>query len=472
MTRGIMATVRGGAPLTLGTAPIGKLLAQYAIPAIIAMIAASIYNITDSIFIGHGVGHLALSGLAITFPIMNLIAAFGALVGVGGAALLSLRLGQKDYSAANYILGNVVTLNIVLAVCLTVPILIFLKPLLMFFGASETILPYAYDFMVIIMSGNIIMQMFMGLNSLMRASGHPRESMYATIITVGMNLILNPLFIFGFHWGIRGSASATVISQFTVLAWQFYFFANKNNFIHFHRGIYKLKASVVEGIFSIGLAPFLLNSAACVVVILINKQLSFHGGDLAIGAYGIINRTVTLFVMIIFGINQGMQPIAGYNYGAKLYGRVSEVLKKAMFFAVCVMTTGFVIVQLFPHSVASLFTTDAELVNIAATGLRIVFLCVSFAAVQIVASSFFQSIGKAYVSIVLSVTRQVLFLIPLILILPHYLGVNGVFGSMPIADFISFILCVLLIRMQLKKMKTMASLTQPAAPPTEANNVC
>jgi len=446
---------KGGVPLSLGTADTGKLLAQYAIPAIIAMIAAAIYNITDSIFIGHGVGHLALSGLAITFPVMNLLAAFAALVGVGSAALLSLRLGQKDYDAANFILGNVVTLNLIMTVFITVPLLIFLKPLLLFFGASQTILPYAYDFMIIIAAGGIVVQMNMSLNSLLRSSGHPKKSMYAIIVTVVLNLILNPLFIFGFKWGIRGSAAATVIAQFVVLAWQFYFFADKSNFIHFKSGIYKLKSSIVKGIFSIGLAPFLLNAAACVVVILINKQLSFHGGDLAVGAYGIINRTATLFVMIIFGINQGMQPIAGYNYGAKLYGRVSEVLKKSLVIAVLIMTGGFVIVEAFPHFVASLFTTNQELVSIAATGLRIVFLCFSFAGFQIVTSAFFQSIGKAYISIFLSVTRQVVFLIPLLIILPPHMGINGVWASMPIADFTAFLFCAVMIRKQFKKMRVM-----------------
>ncbi len=386
---------KGSAPLTLGTTDVGKLLIQYAMPAVIAMVAASIYNITDSVFIGHGVGSMALSGLAITFPLMNLAAAFGSLVGMGGAALLSLRLGQKDYEAANVILGNVTVLNIAVGISFSVICLILLEPMLYFFGASSNTLPYARDFMVVILCGNVITHLFMGLNALMRSAGRPRKAMQATIATVIINLVLNPLFIFGFGWGIRGSALATVLSQIIVLVWQINFFKNPENFIHFKKGIYRLKKDIVRGIVAIGMAPFLLNAAACVIVILINQKLMFHGGDLAVGAYGIVNRVAFLFVMIILGINQGMQPIAGYNYGAALYDRVTEVLKKSIFAATAVMLIGFAAVELFPHAVASIFTTDEELVNLTAVGLRYVFIFYPLAGFQMVVSNFFQSIGMA-----------------------------------------------------------------------------
>ncbi|MDR1942045.1 MAG: MATE family efflux transporter [Endomicrobium sp.] len=444
------------APLALATAPVGKLLAQYAVPAIIGMAAMSIYNITDSIFIGHGVGPPALAGLTIAFPIMNLGAAFGALVGVGSSALLSLRLGQKDYESANYILGNVITLNLIMGIALSIPVLIFLTPILKFFGASDIVLPYARDFMIIIVSGNVVIHSYMGLNSLIRSAGHPQKAMYATILTVIINLILNPLFIFVFGWGIRGSAFATVISNFIVLIWEFYFFIDKSNFIHLKKGIYKLRSSIVAGIFSIGLAPFLLNSASCVVIILLNKAFVHYGGDLAVGAYGIVNRTAFLFVMIIFGINQGMQPIAGYNYGAGLYPRVIAVLKKSIISAVIIMTAGFLIAEIFPHAVASMFSTQDELIDMTVPGIRIVFMFYSFAAVQIVTSAFFQSIGKAYVSILLSVSRQVIFLIPLILILPKFFGITGVWASMPAADIMSFIICAAMLRSEIKKLKSRA----------------
>ena len=441
------------APLALGVQPVGKLLTQYAIPAVVGMIAMSVYNITDSIFIGHGVGPLALSGLSICFPVMNLGAAFGALVGVGAAALLSIRLGQKDYDSANYILGNVITLNLITGIGLSIPVLIWLAPILKFFGASPEVLPYARDFMFVIVAGNVIIHLFMGLNALIRSAGHPQKAMYAVIATVIINVILNPLFIFGLGWGIRGSALATILSQFLVLLWEIYFFADKTNFLHFKKGIYKLKRSIVSGIVSIGLAPFLLNAVACVIVILLNRHFAYYGGDLAVGAYGIVNRVASLFVMIVFGINQGMQPIAGYNYGAGLYARVKEVLKKSIIAGVLVMTAGFAAVELFPYAVAGIFSTEKMLVDMTALGLRYVLMFYSLAAVQIVASAFFQSIGKAHLSIILSLTRQVIFLIPLIFILPKFLNIDGVWLSMPIADFMSFLVCAVLLKIQYKKLE-------------------
>ena len=442
-----------GAPLSLGTEKIGKLLMQYAIPAIIAMTASSLYNITDSIFIGHGVGHLALSGLAITFPLMNLGAAFGSLIGVGASTLLSIRMGQKDYETANHILGNVVILNLFTGIGFSVFTMLFLKPILIFFRASHETLPYAYDFMMIILAGNVVTHSYLGLNALIRSSGNPRIAMKATIYTVLINLVLNPLFIFGFHWGIRGSASATVISQIIVLSWQIHIFNDKNFFIHWKKGIYRLKEKIVTDSFSIGLAPFLMNAAGCLIVILINQQLITHGGDLAVGAYGIVNRIAFLFIMIVMGLNQGMQPIAGYNYGAKLYPRVLLVLKKAVLYATLIMVTGFTIIQLFPHAVASIFTDEEELIGIVVQGLRWVFLIYPFIGFQMVSSAFFQSIGKPKKSIILSMTRQVIFLIPILLILPNHWGVTGVWASMTFSDAISVVLAGILLVTELKTIK-------------------
>jgi putative MATE family efflux protein len=441
------------APLSLGTDNIGKLLTQYAIPAIIAMTASSLYNITDSIFIGHGVGHLALSGLAITFPLMNLAAAFGSLIGVGASTLLSIRMGQKDYETANHILGNVIVLNLIMGTGFSIITIPFLKPILIFFGASQELLPYSYDFMLIIMSGNVVTHSYLGLNAILRSTGNPRKAMRATIFTVLINLVLNPLFIFGFHWGIRGSAFATVISQVIVLSWQIHTFNNKSFFIHWKKGIYRLKTKIVIDSFSIGMSPFLMNAASCLIVILINHQLIKHGGDLAVGAYGIVNRIAFLFIMIVIGLNQGMQPIAGYNYGAKLYPRVLSVLKKAILFATLMMVIGFTVVELFPHAVASIFTTKEELIDIAALGLRWVFSIYPFVGFQMVSSAFFQSIGKPVKSIILSMTRQVLFLIPFLLIFPYYWGVTGVWASMAVSDAISVLLAGILLRIELKNAK-------------------
>ena len=306
-------------PTALGTEKIGKLLMQYAIPAIIAMTASSLYNMVDSIFIGHGVGAMAISGLALTFPLMNLAAAFGSLVGVGAATLVSVKLGQKDYDTAQWVLGNVLVLNIIIGLAFTVLTLMFLDPILYFFGGSEATVGYARDYMVVILWGNVITHLYLGLNAVLRSAGHPQKAMYATIATVVINTILDPIFIYGFGWGIQGAAIATITAQVIALLWQFKLFSNKDELLHFHKGIFRLKKKIVFDSLAIGMAPFLMNLAACFIVILINKGLKQHGGDLAIGAFGIVNRLVFLFVMIVMGLNQGMQPIAGYNFGAKQY---------------------------------------------------------------------------------------------------------------------------------------------------------
>jgi putative MATE family efflux protein len=439
------------APVGLGTENIGKLLAQYAVPAIIAMTAASLYNITDSIFIGHGVGPLALGGLAITFPLMNLAAAFGSLVGVGASTLLSIRMGQKDYETANIILGNVFVLNLIMGIAFSAITLLFLEPVLIFFGARNEMLGYAKEFMEIILLGNVVTHMYMGLNALLRSSGNPKRAMTATIYTVLINLALNPLFIFGFKWGIRGSACATIISQAVVLVWQIHLFNDKNYFIHLKKGIYRLRKNIVVDSLSIGLSPFLMNAAACLIVILINHKLLLYGGDLAVGAYGIVNRVAFLFVMIVIGLNQGMQPVAGYNYGAKLYPRVTAVLKKTILFATIIMVTGFTAVELFPHRVASIFTTEKQLIEIAVPGLRWVFAFYPLVGFQMVSSAFFQSIGKPNKAIILSMVRQVFLLIPFLLIFPDYWEVTGVWASIAVSDFLSVILATALLMIELKK---------------------
>lgn len=447
-----------GLPLELGTKGIGKLLMEYSLPAIIAMTASSLYNITDSIFIGHGIGSLAIAGLAITFPLMNLAAAFGSLVGVGASTLLSVRLGQKDYSTANSILGNVFTMNLIVGIAYSVVMLLFLNPILYFFGASAITLPYAHDFMVIILLGNVFTHMYLGLNSMLRSAGSPDKAMFATIFTVLINLILNPLFIFVFHWGIRGSALATVISQIIVLLWQIYLFNNKNNFLHLQKGTFRLKRRIVIDSLSIGMSPFLMNATSCIIVILINKGLLKYGGDLAVGAYGIINRIAFLFVMITIGLNQGMQPIAGYNYGAALYPRVREVLKKTIIYATLIISLGFIIVELAPNAVASIFTSDKELIDLSTTGLRIVFIFYPIIGFQMVTSTFFQSIGMPKKAIFLSLTRQVLFLIPCLLILPHFFGISGIWASMPIADLVASIVAAFMLYNQFKKIKNQTTI--------------
>ena len=444
-------------PIALGTEKIGKLLMQYAIPAIIAMTASSLYNITDSIFIGHGVGALAISGLALTFPLMNLAAAFGSLVGVGAATLMSVRLGQKDYDTANKILGNVFVLNIILGLAYTVVVLSFLDPILYFFGASDATLPYAHQYMEVILLGNVVTHMYLGLNAMLRSTGRPQKAMYATLFSVLINIVLNPLFIFVFKWGIQGSAFATVISQTAMLVWQITIFSDKNHFIHLKKGVFKLQRKIVVDSLAIGLAPFLMNAASCIIVVIINQGLIRYGGDLAVGAYGIVNRMTFLFVMITMGFNQGMQPIAGYNYGAGQYARVTEVLKKTILSATIVMTSGFLIGELFPHAVVSVFTNDKKLIDLAVEGLRIVFIFFPIVGFQMVTSNFFQSIGMSGKAIFLSMTRQVLFLIPCLLILPQLFGVRGVWFSMPSADLVASIVSVFMLSSQFRQFKKHAA---------------
>ena len=444
-------------PTALGTESIGKLLMQYAVPAIIAMTASSLYNMVDSIFIGHGVGTMALSALALTFPLMNLGAAFGALVGVGAATLISVKLGQKDYDTAQRVLGNVFVLNILLGLAFTVIVFPFLNPILYFFGGSDETVEYARQFMEIILLGNVVPHLYLGLNAVLRASGHPKQAMYATIATVAINTILAPIFIFMFDWGIRGAAIATVSAQVIALLWQLKQFNNANELLHFRRGIFRLKRKIVFDSLAIGMSPFLMNLAACLIVILINQGLKKYGGDLAIGAFGIVNRLVFIVVMIVMGLNQGMQPIAGYNFGAKLYDRVNKVLKLTIIYATCVTTFGFLVGMLAPNLVVGIFTSDAELTELSATGLRITVMFFPIIGFQMVTSNFFQSIGMAGKAIFLSLTRQMLILLPCLLILPHFFGVAGVWYSMPVSDLLASLIALVMLVYQFRKFKTAAA---------------
>lgn len=440
-----------GLPTELGTKNVWKLLVQYAVPSVIAMTAASVYNITDSIFIGQGVGALAISGLAVTFPFINLAAAFGAMVGVGASTLMSLRLGQKDYEVANKILGNVLLLNITLGILLSVVMLSFLDPILYFFGASDATIPYARDYMVVILLGNVITHMYFGLNALLRASGHPKISMYTTLISVLINLILTPIFIYKFDWGIRGAALATVISQTLMLLWQLKIFTNTNNFIHLQRKAIRFKRKIVFDMLSIGLSPFLMNVTASAVVIIMNQSLLRYGGDNAVGAFGIINRVAFLFPMVVLGLTQGMQPIVGYNYGAGNFSRMNKALKYTIFLATGVTTIGFLIGEFMPRMVASVFTTDEELIGYSVEGLRIVLIFFPIIGFQMASSYFFQSIGMTKKAIFMSLTRQVLFLIPGLLILPSFFGLKGIWYSMPLSDLLSAIVAAFLLAAQYKK---------------------
>lgn len=433
---------------------------RYAIPAIIAMTSSSLYNIIDSIFIGHGVGPMAIAGLALTMPLMNLASAFGAMVGIGAAAIISIRLGQGNRRAAERTLGNVVLLNLLIGSVFTLLSLAFLDRILFFFGASDQTIGYSRDFMQIILAGTLVTHLYLGLNEVLRASGYPKKAMMIMLTAVAVNIILNPLFIFVFDWGIRGSAIATLIAQLTALSISLTHFCSGESFLHFKKGIFRLRAKIVGGILSIGLAPFLLHLCASVVVIFVNKALKVCGGDMGdifIGAYGIMNRVVLLFIMIVAGLNQGMQPIVGYNYGAKQYTRVIKTLKMTILCAVCVTTTGFLIGQFFPRQVAMLFVGDGEgaeqIIDAASYGLSIVLMLFPIVGFQIVTSNFFQYIGKPRKAILLSMTRQMLFLVPLLIVLPQHFGVLGVWCAMPIADTVAALLAGVLLYFQIRKLR-------------------
>ncbi len=441
------------ATLELGTKPVGKLLVQYAFPAIIAMIAASLYNIVDRIFIGQIVGPMAISGLAITFPFINLGAAFGAAVGIGASTSISVKLGQRDYETAENILGNTVTLNLIIGSAFGIICLIFLDPILRFFGASDATIPYARSFMEVILAGNVISHMYFGMNAVLRAASKPRQAMMATIFTVLINIILDFIFISLWGWGIRGAAFATILSQALALCWQMKQFTNKDEILHLKRGIYRLKRHLVENIISIGISPFLMNACACIVVIFMNNQLVRYGGDMAVGAFGIAYSVAMVFIMFVIGLDQGMQPIAGYNYGSQQTDRLMRVLKLTIFAATGIMVTAWLIAHLAPYYCARMFTKDPELIRQAIKAIQINMMMYPIVGFQMVVTNFFQCIGKVKISIFLSLSRQLLFLIPLLVILPQFFNLNGVWASLPSSDFLASLVAAIIMITYMRLLK-------------------
>lgn len=445
-------------PLSLGTDSLSKLLKRYAMPAIIAQVSSSLYNIMDSIFIGQGVGPLAISGLALTMPMMNLGVAFGAMVGAGSAAITSIRLGQGNKQAAEDILGNVVLLNVAMGLIFTLFGLLFIDELLYFFGASNQTIDYARDYMRIILYGNVVTHLYLGLNCIIRVTGYPQKAMVMMLISIVINGILDALFIFGFKWGIAGSAWATVIAQMVPLAFQIKHFRSPDSFLQFRRGTFRFKWDIVKNIFSIGMAPFAIHTCACVVVIVVNNSLRQYGGDTAIGAYGIVNRVAFIFTMIVMGFTQGMQPIVGYNYGARKFDRVIKTLFMTIGWATATTVLGFIVCELFPYEVVRIFVSEdgsgdaTALIEQSARGLRLMLLAFPIVGFSIVVGNFFQCIGKAKRAVIISISRQMLFIIPLLYILPPHFGVDGIWYSIPLADALAALLAVVLLAYQLRKL--------------------
>ena len=434
------------ATLALGTQPVGRLLWQYALPGVIAMTASSLYNMVDSIFIGHGVGSMALAALGITFPFMNIGAAFGAAVGVGGSTLMSLRLGQRQYNKANHVLGNMVALNIITGLLVGIVSIIFLDPILRFFGASDQTLPHAHDYMFILLLGNVITHLYLGLNAALRSASKPRQAMIATIVTVVLNIILDPIFIWPLHMGIKGAAIATVLAQAIVLCWQLWQFSRQQELLHLEWRFLKPARAIVKDIVGIGISPFAMQITGCVVAIFTNNLLMKYGGDLTVGAYGIAHRLGFVFFMVIMGICQGMQPIAGYNYGARNMDRVKRVVRLAITVSVISMTVGWIIGEAFTGACVRLFTEDSALIDIAVRGIRINMLVFPVIGYQATVTNFFQTIGKVRISIFMSLSRQLLFLLPMMLGFAALWELDGVWFSLPASDFAAFLVAVVIMQ--------------------------
>lgn len=445
----------------LATENIGKLIWNYSLPAIIGTVVMSLYNVVDRVFIGQGVGALAISGIALTFPFMILLMAFGMLIGAGSASRISITLGENDKEKAEKILSNAFTLTILISGTAIILSYIFLKDLLQLFGGTEQTVKYAEDYMRIIIPGGIFSALNFGFNNIMRAAGYPGKAMYTMVICAVINIILDPIFIFVFNWGIQGAAIATNISYVVGTVWVLSHFFLKSSNIRFHRKNLRLEKDIVKAILSIGMSPFSMQLATSLIIVLVNTTLIHYGGDLAIGAFGIVNSINTLVIMIIIGLNQGTQPIVGYNFGARLYDRMFKTLKYAVIIATGMSTFGFIIGTFFPTLMTSMFTHDEELKSIGTEALRISVIMFPIIGSQIVITNFFQSIGKAKISIFLSLTRQFLFLVPSLLLLPPIFGLTGAWSAMPVSDglasIVSYITIYLFVRRFNAKLRLIKS---------------
>ena len=443
----------------LGTQSIRSLLMKYALPGIIAMTASSLYNMVDSIFIGHGVGAMALSGLTVAKPFMDICAAFGTLVGVGASSLVAIKLGEKDYRSANDVLANVILLNVLLGALVMAVGLYWLDPILYAFGASDVTIAYAREYMEIILWGNILTHIYYGLNSMLRSIGHPKIAMYATIVAVVTNIILDPIFIFVLDMGVRGAALATMISQLVSVIIELVIFLNPKEVIYFHRGIWRLKRDITMRALGIGTAPFLMHMASCFVVIVLNNQLKRYGGDMAIATFGITNRFMFFFAMVVMGLNQGMQPIVGYNYGAKLFDRMTRALKLTAMCATCVMGVLWLFGLIWPEGFIRLFTHDELLIAQSIAPVRVMLCTMVMVGFPMVVGNFYTSIGMSGKAIFLSLTRQVIFLIPCILLIPvlfqtiDVTPIWGVWWSLPICDALAAVLAAIILNRDMRKFK-------------------
>ena len=445
----------------LATAPIWKILLKYSLPAVVGTVVSALYNIIDSIVIGHAIKDPdVVAGIAVTFPVMTLATALGMLIGAGAATRISIVLGQKDTRMAEIILGNSVQLTVIIGVIYASCFAIFIDPILHIFGASPATLPYAREFILWVLPGMVLINLTFSYNNVMRASGYPGKAMYTNMIGAVLNAILAPLFLFIFKWGIRGAAIATDISMLITAIWVMSHFFNKKNTLHFVRGTFKFNWPVIKSVLYIGMAPFLINVAGSCINAIVNNSLLKYGGDNAIAAVVVFNRYVTIFVFIVMGICQGMQPILGYNYGAGKYDRLFRTLRLAATSALIITAIGAIFAHIFPRPIASLFMTDANQIAAAVNCLNITTLGFWIVGFQIVATNFFQSLGKAGKAVFLSLTRQVIFMIPMLFILPRFFQLDGVWSAFPICDMLSAIVAGFMLYWQIKKIKA-ESLSAP-----------
>lgn len=433
---------------------VGRLLLQYAIPAVVGMMVNALYNIVDRIFIGQGVGALAIAGLTLTFPILLFLQAFGMLIGAGAATRVSIHLGRRANEMAEKVLGNAFTLTFILTVLTVVPCMIWMDDLLLAFGGSEQTIPYAKDYLLIVVPGTILTSLSFGFNAVMRASGYPKKAMFTMLIGAVVNVILDPIFIFWLDMGIKGAAIATIISMLISTLFVMSHFIQKDSIVRFRKGIFKLEGHVVWNIITIGVSPFAMQLAGSLVVVIQNYALKSHGGDLALGANGIITSVGMLLVMLIIGIAQGMQPIVGFNYGAGQHKRVQDTLRLVIITSTIIMGVGCVTSVLFPRVIVQAFTNDPELIDVTANGLRISLLVFVVVGSQISISQFFQSIGIAWKAMLLSLSRQCLFLIPALLTFPQIWGLNGVWYASPFSDFIAAVTAWGFLWYHVKNMKS------------------
>lgn len=437
----------------LGESRVSTLLWQFSVPAIVGNVVNALYNVVDSIFVGHGVGEIGLTAVTIAFPLMLLLIAIGMFVAVGASTLVSLRLGENKRAEAELILGNAVTMIIVLVTVSTSLALWFLDPLLILFGATTEVLPYAHDFMSIILWGSVFLHISFGLNGVIQAQGDPKTALKTMLISALLNIVLNPLFIFGMHLGIKGSALATVISQGVAAIWVLGYFIGGFGTIQLRLKCLALSKSIILGISKIGISAFLMQISNSVVMILINNSLVVYGGELAVAAYGIINRMVMLLLMPVFGIIQSAQPIIGYNYGAKYYDRVVQTIRLALTVSTGFCVVGFVVVQVFAREIVFLFNGGLALAEVGAQGLRIFLLMFPIISITTVGGMYFQATGKASYSIVLNLLRQVILLIPLVLVLPPFFGLMGIWMAAPVSDCIATMLAGVLLFREMKKLR-------------------